>query len=610
MQSPVLCRRFKTEKSSMNAATLEQLFQSDELEWLKKPDVEVEGGLIERKRNFDTKELARQISAFANAPGPGGLLISGVEKDGTISGIERREFDRDIATLHQLVDDSGWESRLVPISDERVVVFIRAPFVPNRVTRLADGTAWQRRGDKKHQLSHSEIDELRFATGERSFEDQAAALYDLELLDAALCREFQQGLADTNQHTIDNPLELDLDNRTLVRNEKNQRVLTNAGLLVLGKKPHALIPGAVLRFQRFEGIEERVGAERNVIKDQQFEGPIPILLNEFRKFMQGQIREYDFLGADGKFVRAPEYPRPAWDEAVVNALVHRSYSQRQADVTVKMFDDRLEVESPGGFPGGSLPTRSHPRNRHLADALKYFKLVRLAREGTRRIELELQRAGLPAAEYKQGNNQEFVRLTLRNDIANRLRALGKDTSREQEWKEIQEQLNDPLKFVRLTATERWSGLVANGEKPPTAAIAALIQLVTSPRIGHPERESATRLLENIKSFENGVLVPLVEWLLKLEDKNPDQIDERHSMRRAIARSPTSVEYVLRWLETRWGFDTPFTPHEIAVKWAVAILKTRLSERPLPERAWLVRVLAALKQYRTDLTNDLRLAIEG
>jgi ATP-dependent DNA helicase RecG len=66
--------------------------------------------------------------------------------------------------------------------------------------------------------------------------------------------------------------------------------------------------------------------------------------------IRSQLREFSKLGKDNKFYTETEYPEDAWYEAIVNACVHRSYVLSNKVVFVKIFDDRLVVESPGGFP--------------------------------------------------------------------------------------------------------------------------------------------------------------------------------------------------------------------------------------------------------------------
>jgi predicted HTH transcriptional regulator len=89
----------------------------------------------------------------------------------------------------------------------------------------------------------------------------------------------------------------------------------------------------------------------------------------------------------------------AWFESLVNACVHRSYSFSGTEITIKVFPDRMEIESPGGFvpPVNEKTigfTRSS-RNHHLMDALRYLGYVRMAREGVRRIRESMSQSPEP-----------------------------------------------------------------------------------------------------------------------------------------------------------------------------------------------------------------------
>jgi ATP-dependent DNA helicase RecG len=113
--------------------------------------------------------------------------------------------------------------------------------------------------------------------------------------------------------------------------------------------------------------------------------------------------------------------------AVVNACVHRTYSNglRNADVFIKMFDDRLEVLSPGSFmpfvtPENVYSVVSVPRNPFLMGALKYLDFVKIAREGTRRMKATMDAMGLPAPEFKVSRSAgTHVTVILRNQIRKR-----------------------------------------------------------------------------------------------------------------------------------------------------------------------------------------------
>lgn len=102
-------------------------------------------------------------------------------------------------------------------------------------------------------------------------------------------------------------------------------------------------------------------------------------------------------------------------------------------IFVKMFDDRLVVESPGPFPPFVTPDNiydmHHPRNPSLMDAMFYLEYVKCAHEGTRRIRDAMAAMQLPAPEFKQSEvGHSIVRVTLRNNIKQRRTWIDRDVS--------------------------------------------------------------------------------------------------------------------------------------------------------------------------------------
>jgi ATP-dependent DNA helicase RecG len=196
-------------------------------------------------------------------------------------------------------------------------------------------------------------------------------------------------------------------------------------LVAFAKDPRIKFPGCYVRFLRFDGETEGTGEKFNAVKDIDVHGNLLRLIQGTEKILDEQLRDFSRLGKDGKFFTAPEYPRPAWYEAVVNACVHRSYSLRTMNVFVKMFDDRLEVDSPGGFPPLVTPQNIYdvhkPRNPYLIDALRYFDYVKCAHEGTRRIRDTMAQASLPHPEFRQVESATtpLVRVVLRNNVRQR-----------------------------------------------------------------------------------------------------------------------------------------------------------------------------------------------
>lgn len=125
------------------------------------------------------------------------------------------------------------------------------------------------------------------------------------------------------------------------------------------------------------------------------------------------LREFQFLGPDGTFQTVPEYPEFAWFEGLVNAVTHRDYSFRGDYVRISMFDDRLEITSPGKLPSivtlDNMRTTRYSRNPRIARTLIEFGWVRELNEGVQRIYGEMQRMLLHDPTFDYGASQHLSR---------------------------------------------------------------------------------------------------------------------------------------------------------------------------------------------------------
>lgn len=132
------------------------------------------------------------------------------------------------------------------------------------------------------------------------------------------------------------------------------------------------------------------------LKKKTFDGPIPKIIPEVRAFINILLREFQYLDIDGKFKVMPEYPEFAWLEGVLNALTHRDYYNRGDYIKVLIFDDKLEITSPGGLPNivtvENIKNRRYSRNPRIARTLTEFGWVKEMNEGVKRIFSEMEAA--------------------------------------------------------------------------------------------------------------------------------------------------------------------------------------------------------------------------
>lgn len=590
-----------------------RLYDSNDLAWLQAPrDCAVEGPWIERKKSCDARTLAKQISGFANGQPPGGLIVIGVDPAGGLAGISsRREaVNKMLAEFPGMVDASDVEYRFVTTPDGTdQVLFVYVPYSGRRVVTVS-GIAHCRRGDTTQELKSDELRELRHARGEVKFEDEPAIAYDEGMLDGELTESLLAGMKRRNGLTMPLTLESALRQRRLVLDTRQGPFLTMAGLLAVARDPLVKLGGARVRFLKFEGRAETFGAERNVVKDEWFEGPIPRIVRTLRDFMRTQVREFDYLGPEGSFVRDSEYPEFAWDEALVNALVHRSYSLSNACVFVRMFDDRLEVESPGGFPTPGVPSPadptqlpSNPTNPNLASALQYFELVRLAQEGTRRMDQEMRRLGLPPPRIEELLPGPRVRVTLWNDIDRRKARLGTDEAKAA-WTEIAAGLADELALYRRKAMRKWKELQHRGALAPPDVVDVAVKVMRDPRLADAETEDLVSLLTSQPLGRHRTA--LAEDFVKGAFEGQPRL---HHVAELVRLSDDALEVILAWLEN--SGSTAYV-YKSTTEAAFGALHTRVQRDPLPSRAWVERVanVSAIYSSRSAMATRVYTLITG
>lgn len=371
----------------------------------------------------------------------GGVVVIGVEKDGQVAGCKNLED----AQLQRLESFSGANcesgrfhtkriSCINSIGEQDFLILARIQYVPERLVTLTDGTAFKRVSHESKKISDEEKAEIRIAKGERSFEQETCGLSYPEDFHLDRVRDFCKRLRQAEDIREDITEEQILENKLLGHRVGSGFAPSNAMALLFAKQPIRIFPGAYIRVLRYEGTEEGTGKNFNVIKDRTIEGTIIDQIRNTSVFLSANLREFtSFRG--GHFVARPEYPNDAWYELLVNAVAHRSYHYRNAPIFIKLFDDRIQFESPGGFMPQVTPITifnlHRPRNRTLMFALKDYGEVRCMNEGTRRVRDEMVEANLPAPIFEPTTlDNTGVRATLRNDIANRQNSLDSEAYRQ------------------------------------------------------------------------------------------------------------------------------------------------------------------------------------
>lgn len=289
-----------------------------------------------------------------------------------------------------------------------------------RVHSVVDGGTWWRGDASNRQLSAGEISDLAYQRGERSAESETVSV-SLDLLESDSWHEFfaKRGLKSGT-------FAEQLCRIGLAEKSSDAVLPRRAAVLLFSDEPGSLLAAhgtrADVRLLVYDGTVPQPGATPNLRKQtktirgsliQQIDGAVKAVLDELAQGLT--------LSGSG-FKARHVYPERVVKEAIVNAVIHRDYRLNR-DIFIRVFDDRIEVESPGTFPGNITSANidkagSKSRNPLIAQNLREFPVPPNidAGEGVRTMFAEMAAARLYPPQYRQNTDSavESVTVTLFN----------------------------------------------------------------------------------------------------------------------------------------------------------------------------------------------------
>jgi ATP-dependent DNA helicase RecG len=377
-------------------------------------DAELEGLLdsesdrVERKRSAaDADKIHETICAFANdLPGHGapGVLFVGLNPDGTCAGLT---IDDELLLQLSALRDDGLILPLPSMVVQKrslrgcdlAVIFVE----PSRCLPVRyRGRVCVRVGPRRATASADE--ERQLIERQRAFnlpfdarEAPSATMTDLDVSyahDEYLPTAIAPEVIAQNERPIEHQLRS-------IHFLGPTGTPTHVGLLVAGIDPLSWMPGAYIQFARFSGTELT-----DPIRDQKtVAGRLGDVLRRIDEILQAHNQVgISFTGGPVE-QRQAEYPLPALQQLVRNAIMHRNYDGTNAPSRVYWFDDRIEIHSPGG-PYGQVsrenfgqPYANDYRNPHVAEAMRTLGFVQRFGIGIATARRELARNGNPPVEF-------------------------------------------------------------------------------------------------------------------------------------------------------------------------------------------------------------------
>ena len=344
-----------------------------------------------KPRNPRRDDLANEIAAFANANG--GVLLCGVTDEGEMQGMSREQMVALDSVLVEVSTNSikpavriRTHHRQLP--DGKRLLLVEVPEGDSQ--HDSPGGSYIRVGGSKQKMTSDERLRLAQRRGQarfRSFDEQTVPDTGFGTLDEWLWKPLltAEGAADP-ESALGKLALLKPDEAGILR-------ATIAGVLLCTRNPEQWLPNACITATRYRGKERASGQ----IDAQEITGPLNRQIADAVAFA---VRNMHVAARkEPARVDLPQYSDKALFEALVNAVVHRDYSVHGSRIRLSMFEDRLEIQSPGSLPNNltveSMTTRQATRNEALTSVLGRMPVGGVLGSQDRQYFMERRGDGVP-----------------------------------------------------------------------------------------------------------------------------------------------------------------------------------------------------------------------
>ncbi|MDE0043087.1 MAG: putative DNA binding domain-containing protein [Candidatus Poribacteria bacterium] len=340
----------------MNKAELIELIRSGE-----------NSGVEFKRDEIHPDDLAKEFSAMLNFEG--GKILLGVENDGHIKGLakQREEVEQWVMNVAR----GNLQPEIIPywscvtLEDGKVVGVVGLPAdSPGKPYKAKRGNAWVtfvRVGSTSREATRGEEGRLYQASRMMRYDispvpDMGPDSFDLDRIENYFRVILQRDAPDVEDGDAWRQILLNID---LLSESGGTTVATVAGLLIFGEFPNRRLPQAGITAAAYPRKEK----DYDTVDEELIRGPlVSILSPKKRPVDKGVIdRAVDFVERNmgttawlegGRRERKKALPKEAVRESIVNAVVHRDYTIVGTDIEISLYQDRLEVISPGRLPNG------------------------------------------------------------------------------------------------------------------------------------------------------------------------------------------------------------------------------------------------------------------
>ena len=367
---------------------------------------EDESSTMEWKREFpENDQILKTIIGFCNHYG--GKIAVGVADSGEIIGLPQTVIEKALESLDKAICDASHPAIMPRVyaqlfGDKSVLIVEVSSGMSKPYFRKSEGMnrgTYIRVGRNTVRATPEIVEELRWQAQGIDFETlphyrSSKEDLDLKSFQFFLDHRKNQAQAEANDQT--------LRAYQLLISEHSKWVPTHAGLLLFGKQPQLFLSEAMIICSHFQG-----NTGRNTIATVDCEGT---LFNQFKQAYAFIIsRLYRSFKIEGpKRVEKLEIPEVAIREALLNAIIHRNYHIK-GPTKIAIYDDRIEIFSPGLFPGPLDPKNlktgvTYLRNPFICKIFREAGYVEKLGSGIIAIFDSYDKEGLASPQILEGEN--------------------------------------------------------------------------------------------------------------------------------------------------------------------------------------------------------------
>ncbi len=407
---------------------------------------EVEHEMLDFKRGVPG-DVLDAIPAMAMTHG--GLIVHGVDDQRRITGCPLSQNTQD--RIKRFAMECGVDVRVRALQvGERELTITAVLEVRGRIVTTPNGRLLRRVGGDSQPLRGDALARFVGAHQQGSGEEEPAvgfgsAAVNLDALNRALAADDRAPVA---RRQVSRAL-FDLGVAHLPRGARSPEMLRAAAVL-FAERPDEFISGARVQLVRREGTGPGLGP---VVDREECVGPLARILDCCERFIHRHTRRYEVVTGLRR-QNLPEYPAPVVREAILNALAHRDYSLSGATVDITIWDDRLEVQSPGPLPGHitkeNMRYEHYSRNRRIMRVLKAMGLVEEYGDGVDRMFTEMEARLMEPPLFTA--TADSVTVTLRNRFL--------VSVEDQVWLSLVRQPDLTVAERRTLVAVRWKGAVS------------------------------------------------------------------------------------------------------------------------------------------------------